>query len=477
MLDTPIEAYLENRTFDELTVGESASLTHTVVQRDIDLFAAATGDVNPAHVDPAYAATGMFHHVIIHGMWSAGLISAVLGTKLPGPGTIYMGQDLRFRYPVSLGDTITATLTVKEKRPEKGDVTLDCLCTNQDGKAVITGTAETRAPRGKVRVRRAALPPVRVSRHDNMLALLARAGQGPAVATAVVQPVDPASLQAAVAAAEAGLIVPIMVGQAGRIRAVAAAETLDISGFRLVDAADAPAAAAQAVALARAGEVQMLMKGDLHTDEFMHPVMSSQTGLRTQRHISHAYVVDVPDYPRLLLLTDVAINIAPTLLEKAGIVQNAIDCARVIGIARPRVAILAAVEVVNPSLPSTVDAAALCKMAERGQIRGGALDGPLAFDNAINAAAAAEKGIVSEVAGRADILVVPDLEAGNMLAKELTFLAGAEAAGVVLGASVPILLTSRADSAATRMASCTLGVLMAQAQAAAPVTVQVAAHS
>ena len=220
----------------------------------------------------------------------------------------------------------------------------------------------------------------------------------------------------------------------------------------------------------------MLMKGDLHTDEFMHPVMSSQTGLRTQRHISHAYVVDVPDYPRLLLLTDVAINIAPTLLEKAGIVQNAIDCARVIGIARPRVAILAAVEVVNPSLPSTVDAAALCKMAERGQIRGGALDGPLAFDNAINAAAAAEKGIVSEVAGRADILVVPDLEAGNMLAKELTFLAGAEAAGVVLGASVPILLTSRADSAATRMASCALGVLMAQAQAAAPVSVQVAAQ-
>ncbi len=293
----------------------------------------------------------------------------------------------------------------------------------------------------------------------------------------MVQPVDPASLQAAVAAAKAGLIVPILVGQADRIRAVAAAGTLDISGFRLVDVADAPAAAARAVALARAGEVQMLMKGDLHTDEFMHPVMSSQTGLRTQKHISHAYVLDVPDYPRLLLLTDMAINIAPTLLEKVGIVQNAIDCARVISIATPRVAILAAVEVVNPRLPSTVDAAALCKMAERGQIRGGVLDGPLAFDNAVNAAAAAEKGIVSEVAGRADILVVPDLEAGNMLAKELTFLAGAEAAGVVLGATVPIILTSRADSAATRMASCALGVLMAQSQAAAPIAVQVAAQS
>ena len=462
MPDMPVSESLENRIFEEIFEGESASLSHRVTQRDIDLFATATGDVNPAHVDPVYAATDMFHHVIIHGLWGAGLISAVLGTKLPGPGTIYLAQDLRFRHPVSVGDTITATLTVKAKRPATGDVTLDCVCTNQDGQAVITGTAQVRAPRDRVRVKRTTLPYVRVGRHDNMRALLTRAASGAPAVTAVVYPVDAISLLAAVHAAQAGFIVPVLIGPAARIQAVAAVETVDISAYRLVDAADPAAAAAQAVALARAGEVAMLMKGDLHTDVLMHPVMSSQAGLRTAKQISHVLVLDVPDYPRLLLLTDMAINIAPVLAEKVGIVQNAIDCAHVIGIAQPRVAILAAVEVVNPRLQATVDAAALCKMADRSQISGALLDGPLAFDNAINAAAAAEKGIVSKVAGQADILVVPDLESGNMLAKELTFLAGAEAAGVVLGAAVPIILTSRADSAATRLASCALSVLMAR---------------
>jgi phosphotransacetylase/acyl dehydratase len=459
------DLFLENRTFDEMAVGDSASLSHIVTQRDIDLFAAATGDVNPAHVDPAFAATDMFHHIIIHGMWGAGLISAVLGTKLPGPGTIYLGQDLRFRHPVSIGDTITATLTVAAKKAEKGDVTLDCVCTNQAGQAVITGTAETRAPRDKIKLKRAVLPAVRVDRHDRLHALLAPAA-GAAVLTAVVMPVDAASLLGAVDAARAGYIQPVLIGPAGVIQAVARAQGVDIAGYKLIDVADAAAAAAQAVTLARTGAVAMLMKGDLHTDVLMHPVVASQTGLRTARHISHVFVLDVPDYPRLLLLTDMAVNIAPSLAEKIDIVQNAIDCAHVIGIAQPRVAILAAVEVVNPRLQSTVDAAALCKMAERGQITGGLLDGPLAFDNAVNLAAAAEKGIVSDVAGRADILVVPDLEAGNMLAKELTFLAGAEAAGVVLGATVPIILTSRADNAATRLASCALGILVVRARAA-----------
>ena len=465
-LGVPDDEILENRPFDEIALGDTASLSHTVAQRDIDLFAAATGDFNPAHVDPAYAATDLFHHIIIHGMWGAGLISAVLGTRLPGPGTIYLGQNLRFRHPVGIGDTITATVTVTEKRPGKtlgaGDVTLDCVCRNQDGQAVITGTAEIRAPDAKVRLPRAVLPYVRVGRHDAMQAILARAASGPAVVTAVVCPVDAASLQAALAAAVAGLIVPVLIGPATVIQAVAKAGTMDIAGFRVVDVPDAPAAAAKAVAMARAGDVAMIMKGDLHTDQFMHPIVASQTGLRTEKHISHVYLLDVPDYPRLLLLTDMAINIAPTLAEKVCIVQNAIDCAHVIGIANPRVAILAAVEVVNPRLQSTVDAAALCKMADRRQITGGLLDGPLAFDNAVSAAAATEKGIVSPVAGRADILVVPDLEAGNMLAKQLTFLAGAEAAGVVMGAAVPIVLTSRADSTVTKVASCALGVLMAR---------------
>ena len=463
MLDKIVDAFIENRTFDELTIGELASSSHTVTQRDIDLFATVTGDVNPAHVDPAYAETDMFHHIIIQGMWGAGLISAVLGTKLPGPGTIYLGQDLHFRRPVSIGDTITATLTVKEKKPEKGDVTLDCVCANQKGEAVITGTAYTRAPREKIRRRRVTLPRVEVDRHDAMRAILARAAGGAPVATAVVYPVDAASLLAALDAAKAGLIAPVLIGPAIQMAEVAKTAGADISALRLIDAPDARAAAARAVALARAGEVALLMKGDLHTDEMMHPVVASETGLRMARQISHVYLLDVPDYPRPLLLTDVAINIRPTLAEKVGIVQNAIDLAHVIGIAQPRVAILAAVEIVSARMPSTIDAAALCKMAERGQIIGGVLDGPLAFDNAINEAAAAEKHIISPVAGRADILVVPDLEAGNMLAKQLTFLSGAEAAGVVLGARVPIILTSRADSAPTRLASCALGVLAARA--------------
>ncbi len=463
MPDGSPQIFIENRTFDELTVGETASLSHTVAQRDIDLFAVVTGDVNPAHVDPAYAETDMFHGIIIHGMWGAGLMSAVLGTRLPGPGTIYLGQELRFRRPVAIGDTITATVTVREKKPAKGDVTLDCVCVNQRGEAVITGTADTRAPTVKVRRPRVTLPYVRVGRHDGTRAILARAAGGAAVATAIVHPVDDASLRAALDAAAAGLIMPVLVGPAARIRAVATEAGLDIAAFRLVDAPSGPDAAARAVALARAGEVAMLMKGDLHTDELMHAVVAPQTGLRTARHISHAYLMDIPDYPRPLLLTDVAINIAPTLAEKVSIVQNAIDFAHVMGIAQPRVAILAAVETVSARLPSTLDAAALCKMADRGQITGGVLDGPLGFDNAVSAAAGALKGIVSPVAGRADILVVPDLEAGNMLAKQLTFLSGAEAAGVVLGARVPIVLTSRADSASTRLASCALGVLMARA--------------
>jgi phosphotransacetylase len=218
------------------------------------------------------------------------------------------------------------------------------------------------------------------------------------------------------------------------------------------------------VQLARRGEVALLMKGDLHTDILMHEVVHATTGLRTVRQISHAYLMDVPDYPRPFILTDAGINITPNLQEKAGIIQNAIGLAQILGISQPRVAILAAVETVSPRHPSTLDAAALCKMADRGQITGGLLDGPLAFDNAVSEAAAIEKGIVSQVAGKADVLMVPDLEAGNMLAKQLTFMSGAEAAGVVLGASVPIILTSRADSARTRIASCALAVLAARAQ-------------
>ncbi|MBW4025548.1 MAG: bifunctional enoyl-CoA hydratase/phosphate acetyltransferase [Proteobacteria bacterium] len=462
------DLFIENRTFDEITIGETASLSHTVSQRDIDLFATVSGDLNPVHVDPAFAETSTFHHIIIHGMWAAGLISAVLGTKLPGPGTIYLGQDLHFRHPVDIGDTITATLTVKEKNAEKKDVTLDCVCTNQAGEVVVTGRAYTRAPTAKVRRARVRLPNVRVGRHPQTQAILARARGGAPVPTAIVYPVDVPSLLAALDAAKAGFIRPVFIGPENRIRALAQAAGAELGDMRIVDAAEGSDAAATAVALARVGEVAMLMKGDLHTETLMHPILLAETGLRTGRHMSHIYLVDVPDYPRPLLLTDIAINIRPTLGEKVSIVQNAIDFAHVIGIPRPRVAILAAVETVNDRMPSTIDAASLCKMADRGQITGGVLDGPLAFDNAVSEAAAKEKRILSEVAGKADILLVPDLEAGNMLAKNLTFLAGAEAAGVVLGARVPIIVTSRADSLTTRLASCALGVLVARSNMQIP---------
>jgi phosphotransacetylase len=357
-------------------------------------------------------------------------------------------------------------VTVREKKPAKGDIVLDCVCTNQHGKTVVTGRAFTRAPTQKVRVKRVTLPEVRVGRHDRTQAMLARATHGPAIVTAVVYPVDTLSLLGALNAAKVGMIVPVLIGPATRIRQVANDAGADISGLKLIDVADPGEAASRAVALARSGEVGLLMKGDLHTADLMHTVVAPETGLRTARRISHVYLMDVPDYPRPLMVTDAAVNITPHLMDKAAIVQNAIDLAHVIGIAQPRVAILAAVETINERMRSTIDAAALCKMAERGQITGGLLDGPLAFDNAINEGAAAEKGIVSQVAGRADILLVPDLEAGNMLAKQLTFMAGAETAGLVVGARVPIILTSRADSEGARLASCALGVLVARAEAA-----------
>jgi phosphotransacetylase/acyl dehydratase len=466
--DAADETWITNRVFDEIELGESASLERTVTEEDIQLFAVVSGDVNPAHMDPAYAETDLFHHVIAHGMLGGALISCVLGTKLPGPGTIYLSQELRFRRPVAIGDTVTVSVTVREKLAEKHRLKLDCLCRNQSGEDVITGMAEVIAPTEKIRRHRMELPDVRLSRHQRYRDILTVARGAPPVTAAVVHPCDRASISAALEAAQLGLIMPIFVGPKAKI--LAAADGFDISAYRLVDAPHSHASAAAAVALVREGEAAMLMKGSLHTDELMAEVVDAEHGLRTERRVSHAYLMDVPTYPRPLIVTDAAINIAPSLADKRDIVQNAIDLAVVMGVALPRVAILSAVETVTPKLPSTLDAAALCKMADRGQITGGLLDGPLAFDNAVSLRAARDKKIVSEVAGQADILVVPDLEAGNMMAKQLTFLAGADAAGVVLGARVPIVLTSRADGPRTRIASCAVACLMAyaSAQKAAP---------
>jgi phosphate acetyltransferase len=299
------------------------------------------------------------------------------------------------------------------------------------------------------------------TKYDSLIAL---ARQVPAAKTVVVHPCDETSLRGAAEAAELGIIVPILVGPAAKIAAVAAQHKLDVGKFEIVDVPDSEAAAARGVALIRKGEGELLMKGSLHTDELMHAVAASATGLRTARRISHVFIMDVPTYPETLFITDAAINIFPDLDAKRDIIQNAIDLWVQVGLGTPRVAILSAVETVTSKIPSTIEAAALCKMADRGQITGGLLDGPLAFDNAVDPEAVKIKGIKSEVAGRAQILVVPDLESGNMLAKNLSFLAKADSAGIVLGARVPIILTSRADSVRSRLASCAVAVLFADAR-------------
>jgi phosphate acetyltransferase len=304
--------------------------------------------------------------------------------------------------------------------------------------------------------------------HEKFERLLARAQQEPPIVTAVAHPCDAVSLDSAVEAARLRLIEPILVGPAARIAEVAAAGKLDITPFEVVDAEHSHDSAAKAVALVRTGRAEGLMKGSLHTDELMGAVVARETGIRTARRISHCFIMDIPGHPTALVVTDAAINIAPTLEDKIHIVQNAIDMTRILreGDEPVRVAILSAMETVNPKVPSTLEAAALCKMVDRGQIKGALIDGPLALDNAISPEAAAIKGIVSPVAGRANVLVVPDLEAGNMLAKCMSFLSGADAAGIVLGARVPIILTSRADAKLTRLASCAVASLLGAARRA-----------
>jgi phosphate acetyltransferase len=296
--------------------------------------------------------------------------------------------------------------------------------------------------------------------------LIARARREQPVATAVAHPCDAVSLRSAIEARDLGLIAPVLVAPPAKLDAVALAAGVDLAGVPRIDALHSHDAADKAVALVREGRAQALMKGSLHTDELMAAVVARDTGIRTARRVSHCFVMDVPGHEDALIITDAAVNIAPTLEDKVDIVQNAIDLALALGFAEPRVAILSAMETVNPKVASTVEAAALCKMADRGQITGGLLDGPLALDNAISPEAAAAKGIVSPVAGRANVLVTPDLEAGNMLAKSLSFLAGADAAGIVMGARVPIILTSRADSLHARLASCAIASLVAAARRA-----------
>jgi phosphate acetyltransferase len=459
--------FIENRTFDEIRVGDSASLQRTLGAKDIQLFAVMSGDVNPAHMDPEYAASSMFHEVIAHGMWGGALISTVLGTIYPGPGTVYIDQTLHFSRPVTIGDTVTVTVTVKEKFERTRHVILDCVCVNQEGRTVIRGTAEVLAPAEKVKRRRARLPEVRLhdpgARYRHLVELTK--GRG-AISMGVVHPCDRQSLGGALSAAEAGLIKPVLIGPAAKMLAAAEELGVDIAPYERIETEHSQEAAARGVQLVREGKLEALMKGSLHTDELMAEVVGG-SGLRTARRVSHVFYMELPSYPKPLLITDAAVNIEPELDVKVDIVQNAIDLALALNIQEPKVAILAAVETVNSKMRATLDAAALCKMAERGQIKGGLLDGPLAFDNAVSFIAAKTKGIISAVAGQADILVVPDLESGNMVAKQLEYLADAGSAGIVLGARVPIVLTSRADPVEARVASCAIALLIARNRRAA----------
>jgi phosphate acetyltransferase len=461
--------FIENVLYDEMTVGQSARLIRTLSVEDIQAFAAVSGDTNPAHLDPEYANDTLFHGVIAHGMWGGALISALLGTEFPGPGTIYLQQDLHFTKPVRIGDTLTVTVTVSAKDDVKKRVDLDCLVLNQQGERVLYGVARVLAPTLKVKRPRASVPHIQVFDPAARLKALLAKGQGlEAVRCAVVHPCDVESLSGAIDAAQYGLIIPVLIGPQAKIEKIAQQAGLDISNVELIAVPHSHAAAEKAAELAATRNVEVLMKGSLHTDELLHAVLA-QPALRTGRRMSHVFRFDVPMYPKPLIVTDAALNIRPSLKEKVDILQNAIDFAHILGLPNPKVAILSAVETVNADMPSTLDAAALCKMADRGQIKGGTLDGPLAFDNAISMHAAKIKNIVSEVAGDADILAVPDLESGNMLAKQLEYLAGATGAGLVLGARVPIALTSRADGPATRVASALLALLAAHhARAQAP---------
>ncbi len=462
MLIETQQNFLESRTFEEISVGDSTSLTRTLGAADIQLFAIMSGDINPAIVDSAQANAGMFKEGIAHGLWSASLISTTLGTQFPGPGTTLVDQSLRFLKPVAIGDTITITVSVREMFPDNHHIVFDCSCINQHGQHVVLGTAEVLAPSEKMRTRRVDLPDITISdKYARLQALVARARGLAAIDMAVVHPCDRESLRGALMAAEAGLIEPFLIGPEAKIRAVADENGLDLKQYRIVNVKHSHDSAAMAVTLVRNGDAEAIMKGSLHTDELMAEIVPRAAGMRTARRISHVFLMDVPTYPRPIMITDAAVNIAPTLEEKVDIIQNAIELGHIIGIAEPKVAILSAVETVNPKIQSTLDAAALCKMADRGQIRGGLLDGPLAFDNAVSMLAAKTKGIKSPVAGCADILVVPDLESGNMLAKQLEYLAHALTAGIVLGAKVPIVLTSRADTAETRIASCVIAALIA----------------
>jgi len=447
----------ENRPFDTLRVGEEERLVHVLTKEDFSLLAAQAAAFGVGVVDPEVAATRAYSADSAQSGWASAMMSALIAGRLPGAGSRLIRQSTETATAAAPGDIMTIVARVMAKSAD-GRVTIEARATNQRGEPAMAASAEIVAPRKTI----VAEPELMREKGRRYKVLIARARNLEPLKTAVVHPVDRASLAGAIEAAREKLMEPVLVGPEAKIRRAAEAAEIDIGLYPIVATEHSHAAAEKAVAMARAGEVEALMKGALHTDELMQAVVARDTGLRTARRISHVFAIDAPAYPRALFITDAAINIYPTLNDKRDIVQNAIELAQALGIDTPRVAILSAVETVSPDIRSTIDAAALCKMADRGQIVGGILDGPLAFDNAVSLKAAQTKGVISPVAGQADILLVPDLEAGNMLAKQLVYLAEAEMAGVVLGARAPIMLTSRADNTIARLGSCAIALILAR---------------
>ena len=446
-----------NVPFDALEIGAEATLTRIVTIDDLYVFATASGNANPMHLPDRDGDGDGMPEAIAPGLYVAGLVSAVLGNVLPGSGTVYRSQTLDFARTAKAGDELTAHVRLVDKGPNRL-ARFETRVMRGD-EAVLLGMAEVTAPERYVENDPSTVPGLTVRRHVHFERLLERARALDPIPAAVVAPEEENALEGALLAARETLIAPILVGDEARIRALASALGESVDNLEIVHEPGHDLAAKRAVALVHEGRARAIMKGHLHTDDLLRPIVASAGGLRTGRRLSHVFVMDVPGRDRLLMVTDAAINIAPDLKTKRDIVQNAIDLAQSLGIVEPRVGILSAVETVNPAIQSTLDAAALAKMSERGQITGGLVDGPLAMDNAVDLEAARSKGLMSAVAGRADILVAPNLEAGNMIAKELTFVAHAEPGGVCVGAACPVILTSRADDEGARLASCAVAAL------------------
>jgi Phosphotransacetylase len=451
----------ENVPFDELEVGMEAENRRLCVADDLYVFAHASGNLNPLHLPKEDGDKDGKPEAVAPSFWVGSLISSVLGNKLPGPGTLYKSQTLRFLGRAHAGDELVARVKLIRKTDERSAI-FETTVALADGTVLVEGEAEVFAPTEKHSFDIHDVPGLTVESHRHFDKLLEMAEPIPAVRMAVVAPEEENSLRGALMAAKHTLIIPILIGNAAKIRSVAEQNGLSLDGIDIVDCATHPEAAQTAVTMVHEGRAGAIMKGYLHTDDLLRPILRTNGGLKTGRRISHIFVMDVPGLNHLLLVTDAAINIAPDLPTKVDIVQNAIDLAQSLGIETPKVGVLSAVETINPQIPSTLDAAALSKMAERGQITGGMVDGPLAMDNAVSLSAARTKGLKSLVAGQAEILVAPNLESGNMLAKELSFIAHAEAAGVVIGARCPIVLNSRSDSDKSRLASCAVAALHAQ---------------